>query len=68
MKKTELLFITKRYEQKLLELMGEDEFGKFVNKVAKETFINTIEEMEPSDFKDFCQANLGKILGGDPNG
>ena len=36
------------------EVKGESDAGK--------------EEMEPSDFKDFCQANLGKILGGDPNG
>lgn len=36
------------------EVKGESDAGK--------------EEMESSDFKDFCQANLGKILGGDPNG
>ena len=59
----QILHIMNRYEQKLIELMGKDDFAKFSTTVAKEAFRSEIEDMAPGDFKDFCLKNFDKITG-----
>ncbi len=63
MSENETRYVVKRYEEKLKELMGKEEFSKFSNDVAKEMFRSEIEGMAPSDFRDFCLENFGKIVG-----
>lgn len=59
----QILHIMNRYEQKLIELMGAEDFAKFSTEVAKEAFRSELEGMAPGDFKDFCLKNFDKITG-----
>ena len=62
------LYIMNRLEQKLMELMGKEEYGKFSTEVAKEAFRIELNGMADGDFKDFCLDNFDKITGGgNPN-
>ena len=58
-----LIYIAKRYEGMLRQLMDAEEFSRFVTDVAREAFMGEIERMAPSDFKDFCLQNFEKITG-----
>lgn len=51
----------KRMEDKLRELMGEEEFHKFSVELAKESFRKEVEGMADSDFKRFVTANFDDI-------
>ena len=55
----------KRMEDKLRELMGEEEFHKFSVELAKEAFRKEIDGMEDSEFKRFVTANFGAITADD---
>lgn len=56
-----LMFMLKKYEQKLKEYMTEAEFATFVINIAKEAFKQELDRMEDSDFKKFCLDNFEKI-------
>lgn len=58
------LYIIDIYEKKLKELMGEDEYHKFIIAVSKDGFREEIEGMADSEFKDFCLKNFDMITGG----
>lgn len=56
-----MMHMMKRMEDKLRELMGEEEFHKFSVELAKEAFRKEIDSMEDSEFKRFVTANFGAI-------
>ena len=56
-----MMHIIKRFEEKLRELMAEQEYQEFSTRVAKEAFAIEIDEMPDGDFKDFCQDNFLEI-------
>ena len=58
-----LLFIVKRYEEKLKTLMPEDEYYEFTSQTAKDAFRDEIDRMADGSFKNFCKANLDLIFG-----
>ena len=55
------MYVIDEYEKKLKEIMGEKEYHKFAEKVAKEGFKKEVEGMVASDFKKFCLDNFDKI-------
>ena len=57
--------ICKKYEEKLVELMGEKEFISFSTKIAKDLFITEVQGFPGSEreFKDFVFDNLDIIFG-----
>ena len=59
-----LSMMLKRFEEKLKELMGEEEYAKFSTEVAKEAFFAELTDMPEGDFKDFCLDNFNMITGG----
>lgn len=58
------LYVIDIYEKKLKELMGEEEYQKFVIEVSKDGFREELEGMADSEFKDFCIKNFDMITGG----
>lgn len=60
----ELLRLTCRmYEDKLIELMGDDEFGAFALEIAKRLFMKEILGMKNSPFKFMVIKDFDKITG-----
>lgn len=59
-----LEYMLKRYEEKLEELLGEEELDKLATEIARGAFRARIEAMPPSGFRDFCLENFEKITGG----
>ena len=57
------MFVIKKYEEKLRELMSEADFEKFVVSVAQADFEQEVKNMTESDFKDFCLENMDMIFG-----
>lgn len=60
-----LSMMIKRMEEKLKELMGEEEYIKFSREVAKETFFAECSDLPEGDFKDFCIDNFQFITSDD---
>lgn len=57
--------ISMAYENKLKELMGEDEFVKFSTEIARELFAEEICGMADGDFKETILDNFDAITGSD---
>ena len=53
----------KLYEDKLIELMGEEDFGKFASEIAAGLFMKDILEMKNSPFKFMVLKDFDKITG-----
>lgn len=60
-----MLELIKIYDDKIKELMGPDEYAKWSIETARKIFKIDIDGMEPSEFKEFVQKNLHRIIGGD---
>ena len=60
-----LLITIRRYEQKLQELMLEDDFKAFIKEVAKEVFFADCTNLPEGDFKEFCLDNFSVITSDD---
>lgn len=56
-------FVTKM-EEKLVELMGAEEYDRWSTEVAKEAFRKAVDEMPECEFKDFCNSHFDKIVSG----
>lgn len=55
------MFVMKKMEEKLIELMGHEAYAEFSTKIAKEGFRAEIEGMAEGEFKDFCIENFDDI-------
>ena len=55
------MIMLKRYEEKLKELMTEEEYFEFSKSVAKEAFFNELSRLPEGDFKDFALDNFQHI-------
>lgn len=51
------------YEKKLTEVMSAKDYYEWVTESAQKIFIQEMERMPDSDFKDFCLGNLPEIFG-----
>lgn len=56
-----LNYCCKRYEDKLKELMGSDEFKKFSTEIAKDMFLESIRDIQDPEFRNFCLDNFDTI-------
>ena len=66
-----ILTTLKIFEEKLIELMGLEEYQKFSKKIAMDAWRAEIACMPEGDFKKFCEDNFDYItnddnFGGDP--
>lgn len=59
----QLNHICKKYEEKLIELMGKKEYEKFATTVAKDMFIEEMKQCPNKEFRDFTFDNLDIIFG-----
>ena len=50
-----IMYMMKRMEEYLIELIGHDAFEEFSDQIAKEAFVMSIHDMPDGDFKDFCE-------------
>ena len=55
--------IIKRYDEKLKELMSEEDYVAWSMSIAKETFFMECTNLPDGDFKDFMLDNFKKIVG-----
>ena len=55
------MFVMKKMEEKLIELMGQEAYSKFSVEIAREGFRHEIDGMEDSDFKNFIMENFDEI-------
>lgn len=62
------LHMMRRQEEKLIELMGAESYGRFARELAKEAFRMEVDGMAESAFKDFVTENFDNIVGGETNG
>lgn len=58
--------LCKAYEEKLKSLMGKDAYERFVTSIARDMFLEDINNMDDSKFKDFCIDNFDLITGKEP--
>ena len=56
-----ILYIMKRMEAKLQDLLTAEEYHKFSEEVAKEAFRMDVEDMPDGDFKSFVLENFDLI-------
>ena len=56
-----ILYIMKRMEAKLQDLLTAEEYHKFSEEVAKEAFRMDVEDMQGGDFKSFILENFDLI-------
>ena len=54
-------FVTKKMEEKLIELMGQEGYEKFATEIAREGFQKEIDGMADGEFKDFIKDNIDEI-------
>ena len=54
-------FLVKKYDEKLKELMSEEEYEKWSLETAKEMFKRDIEQIEDNEFKQFCIDHFDEI-------
>ena len=57
------LHMMKRMEEKMIEMMGKDEYSKWSTEVAKETFMKWVSSSPSEDFKQFVEGNMDIIVG-----
>ena len=55
------IYIIKRYEEKLKQLMPPKDYREFVDQVSRENFLRDIMSFEDEDFKKFCLDNIEAI-------
>lgn len=60
-----MLYVMRRMEAKLQDLMTEEEYLEFSKEVAKEAFQMETEDMADSEFKDFVLEHFDEITGED---
>lgn len=60
-----ILYIMRRMEAKLQDLMSEEEYMDFNKEIAMEAFRMEIEDMADSEFKDFVLEHFDEITGED---
>lgn len=53
--------VCKRYESKLIELMGHDAFMVFSKEIAKDLFFASVNEIKDPDFRNFCLDNFDRF-------
>lgn len=58
--------VCKLYEEKLKSLMKKGDFERYVISIARDMFLEDINNMPNSEFKDFCNDNFNLITGKDP--
>lgn len=58
--------LCKSYEEKLKSLMNKDDYDRYVTSIARDMFLEDINNMADSKFKDFCIDNFGLITGKEP--
>lgn len=58
------LFLMRKMEEKLIELMGAEEYKKFATEIAREGFRQEIDGMADGEFKDFVKDHFDQITGG----
>ena len=58
-----LIYCSKCYEDKLIQLMGEEAFKKFSISIAKNAFFKSIVNMKNPEFRNFCLDNYDLITG-----
>ena len=56
-----LIKLSKAYEQKLIELMGQKAFEKFSIQIAKDLFFESVNDIKDSDLRNFCLDNFENI-------
>ena len=59
-----LMFFLRKYEEKLKELMTEEELMKFTAEIAKEGFRREVESAPDGGFRQFCLDHFDEITGG----
>ena len=55
------LYVMKKMESKLIELMGQKEYAAFAIEIAREGFREEVNGMADSEFKDFIEENFDEI-------
>ena len=58
--------LCKSYEEKLKSLMTKDAYERYVTSIARDMFLEDINNMADSKFKNFCIDNFGLITGKEP--
>lgn len=58
--------LCKSYEEKLKSLMSKDAYERYVTSIARDMFLEDINNMSDSKFKDFCIDNFDLITGKEP--
>ena len=58
--------VCKAYEEKLKSLMNKDDYDRYITSIARDMFLEDINNMADSKFKDFCIDNFGLITGKEP--
>ena len=61
------IYMIRKCEEKLRELMGAEEYSKFAAEIARGAFKAEIDSMESCDFKDFVQSHFDEITADDYN-
>lgn len=56
-------YITMRMEEKMIEMMGKDEYAKWSARIAKETLTQWVDSSSNEDFKKFVSENMDIIVG-----
>ena len=46
--------------------MNKDDYGRYVTSIARDMFLEDINNMPDSEFKDFCNDNFNLITGKEP--
>ncbi len=62
----DLMRLLQMMEEKLIELMGDDAYSEWSKQIGKELFRMSIDDMEESNFKKFCQENFDMITSDEP--
>ena len=60
-----MIYMMNCMEKKLRQYMGDEAFFRFSERIAREAFKQSVDDIEDSDFKDFCRANFGGITEGE---
>ena len=58
--------LCKAYEEKLKSLMSKDAYERYEVSIARDMFLDDINNMADSKFKDFCIDNFDSITGREP--
>ena len=59
--------VSKMYEAKLMEVMGNEAFWKYIIQTAKDMYMDEINGMPEGEFKAFAKEHFDEITGTDPD-